>query len=177
MCSLRYIRAENLLVNTWAPLWSGIVDSSLWDEPDHVCKVFLTMMAVKDADHIVRFSAYQIAKKSRKTEAEVLDALRILSSPDTKRLEPQEFEGRRIKSVEEGWLILNGEKYRSKISLEMKRARNRRAQAVFRERKKKARGPMAGETAYVKVFENEGPEAADRMLRETSPPYITNGSM
>lgn len=99
-------------------------------------KVFLTMMALKDADHICRHSAYELGQKSRKDERVVLEALKILSSPDTKRLEPQPFEGRRIKAVEEGWLILNGEKYREMVSIEMKRARNRKAQAAWRSREK-----------------------------------------
>lgn len=123
---------------SWSPLWSGIVDSSIWCEPDHVRIIFVTMLALKDADHIYRGTAFQLSRRANKTEAEVLDALKILSAPDTRRAENQEFEGRRIEAVEEGWLILNGEKYRQLVSIEMKRARNRRAQAAFRERQKAA---------------------------------------
>lgn len=119
-------------MNTWAPLWSGIVDSSIWSEPDYVCKIFLTMLALKDADHVVRLNAYQLASRSKKTEAEVLDALKILSSPDTRRIEKQPHDGRRIKMVEDGFLILNGEKYKSMVREEMKKARWRRAQAAYR---------------------------------------------
>jgi hypothetical protein len=99
-------------MDTFAPIFSKIVDSSLWDEPDYVVKVFLTMLAKKDMDHVVRGNAYNIKIWSRKTEKEVMDALKILSSPDKKRMEPQEHEGRRIKKVEDGWLILNGANYR-----------------------------------------------------------------
>lgn len=113
-------------MNTFAPLFSTIVDSSLWCEPDHVVKVFLTMMAKKDADMIVRGSAFNIAQWAKKTEAETLDALKILSSPDTKRIEKQAFEGRRIERVEEGWLILNGKFYRELMVKENERARKRR---------------------------------------------------
>src|SRR5574340_653967 len=138
--------------NTWSPLWSGIVDSSIWDESDTVCKVFLTMLALNDSDHIVRLNAYQLGQRSRKSEVEVLEALKVLSSPDTKRVEGQEFEGRRIRSVEEGWLILNGEKYREKVQLEMRRARNRRAQAKWREKQKsKMNGTLAGEKTYLET--------------------------
>lgn len=99
-------------MNQWTPLWSMIVESSLWqDEDDATCKVFITMMAIKDPDHVVRFSAYQIGKKANKTEKEVLEALKILSSPDKRRLEPQEFEGRRIEKRPDGWFMLNGQKY------------------------------------------------------------------
>ncbi len=146
-------------MNTWAPLWSGIVESSIWDEPDSVVKVFLTMLAIKDADHVVRKSAYQISKLSRKSEVEVLDALKVLCHPDSIRKEKQPFDGRRIKAVEGGWLVLNGEKYRGMISLEMKRARNRRAQAAFRERnKEKTRPdfnrPLKGELEHIAAEKN-----------------------
>jgi hypothetical protein len=141
-------------MRTWAPLWSSIVDSSIWAEPDFVCKVFLTMMALKDADHVYRGTAFNLAMRSHKTEVEVLEALKILSSPDSKRVEPQPHGGRRIKAVEEGWLILNGEKYRALVSLEMRRARNRRSQAAYRERQRLLAGkPLAGEEQQVRQWE------------------------
>lgn len=121
-------------MNTWTPLWSGIVDSSIWSESDLVVKIFVTMLALKDSDHVCRLSAYQIASRAKKTEVEVLEALKVLSSPDLNRIEPQPHEGRRISMVEDGWLVLNGDLYRKKISQEMTKARNRRAQAAFRER-------------------------------------------
>lgn len=112
------------------------MDSSIWDEPDNVFRTFIAMMALKDADHIVRLTPYQLSRRIRRSEKEVMEALIILSNPDTRREEKQEFEGRRIEAVDEGWLVLNGPKYRAMVSLEMRRARNRRSQAAFRERQK-----------------------------------------
>lgn len=154
-------------MNTWAPLWCGIVGSSIWDEDDFVVKVFLTMLALKDADHIVRLNAYQLAQRcgKGKTELQVMEALKVLMSPDTKRLEKQEFDGRRIKAVEEGWLVLNGEKYRAMVSLEMKRARNRKAQAAWRARKKRNESrPLPGEVAYENALNNGNDAEAERIL-------------
>jgi hypothetical protein len=88
-----------------------IVDSSIWEEEDYVCKIFITLLAIKDPDHVCRFNAYQIGKKANKSEQDVLKALEILSSPDRRRIEPQPNEGRRIERVADGWLILNGQKY------------------------------------------------------------------
>lgn len=105
-----------VIMSGWAPIWSMIVDSSLWEEPDCVCKVFVTMLALKDHDHIVRLDSYKLAKKAHKTEQEVVEALKVLSSPDTRRIAPQEFDGRRIEKVLDGWLILNGEKYKQMMS-------------------------------------------------------------
>lgn len=146
-------------MNHWAPIWSMTVDSSLRDESDLVVKVFVTMLALKDADHIVRRNAYQLGKDARKSEAEVLEALGVLSSPDKRRIEKQEFDGRRIQKVEAGWLVLNGEKYRSMMSLEMRRARNRRAQAAYRERRQSK--PLKGELEYVSAAKNG---AVERVL-------------
>lgn len=163
-------------MNTWAPIWSASPDSSLWDESDVVFKVFWTMMAIKDADHVVRFSAYQIGRKARKTEHETLEALRVLSEPDTKRLEPQEYDGRRIEKVEDGWLILNGQKYRDKVSDEMKKARNRKAQAAWRLRQKST--PLPGESAAVKAEASGDQAGADRITEASLPdPVLTEAEV
>jgi hypothetical protein len=147
----------------FTPLWSGIVDSSLWDEPDYVVKVFVTMLAIKDPDFIVRKTAYQIARQARKTEAEVLEALKILAAPDTKRLEPQPYNGRRLEKVKDGWLILNGEKYQEKMVQHFKRARWARAQAAKRERDRQKKGPTGSETASAKAYGDGDLETADAL--------------
>jgi hypothetical protein len=117
---------DSVDMNTWTPLFSKIVDSSLWSAPDFVCKVFVTMMALKDADQVVRYNAYALGKKcwpgDPKAEKRALEALKYLSSPDKERIEPQPHEGRRIQKVEGGWLLLNGQEYE-----DLMRALNRRA--------------------------------------------------
>lgn len=154
-------------MNVWSPLFNGIVESSIWDEPDFVVKVFLTMLAIKDPDFIVRKSAYQLGTLSRKDEVEVLDALKVLSSPDTRRKEPQQFEGRRIKAVKEGWLILNAEKYRDLAREEMRKARNRRSQAAFRERNK---GKMYPGTTVPRSADQDRRDLAKK-IPSNIPPY------
>lgn len=142
-------------MNSWSPLWSMIVDSSIWGEPDYVCKIFITMLALKDADHVVRLNAYQLGQRARKPEEEVIRALKILSSPDKRRLEEQEFEGRRIEKVADGWLILNGQKYRDKIKQLRRREYKAEWQKGYRNRKK----ALPGEKAYV-AAEKAGASAA-----------------
>ena len=93
----------------------SIIDSSLWTEPYYVRVLFVTLMALKDKNFIVKHSAFAIGQRGHMSEREVLDGLAVLASPDKKRLEPQLFEGRRIQKVEDGWLILNGAKYRKLI--------------------------------------------------------------
>lgn len=137
-------------MRTFTPLWSGIVNSSLWSEPDTVVKVFLTMLAVKDHNHVVSLDTYGIAQLAKKGELEVLEALKVLASPDTKRQIAQEFDGRRIQAVADGWLILNGAKYREMMSKQAKLERDRRAQKAYREKKKLKRGtPSPGENRFI----------------------------
>jgi hypothetical protein len=138
-----------------------IVDSSLWSEDDFICKIFITMLALKDSDDVCRLNAYQLAMRSHKTEKEVLEALKVLSSPDTLRVEPQPFESRRIQAVEDGWKILNGEKYREMVRDEMKKARWRRAKANQR------RKQMEKEDAAIAAqFAGKNPPPAPRGYEE-----------
>jgi hypothetical protein len=128
-------------MDRYSPIWSKIVDSSLWEEPDFVVKVFITMIAKKDMDDIVRGNAYNIARWSRKEESEVIEALRILSSPDTRRLEPQEFEGRRIEKCDEGYKVLKGKYYRDLMFSASRKEYKRVKQAEYRERDRSVQTP------------------------------------
>lgn len=121
-------------MNSWAPLSDGIVDSSIWEEPDHVFRVFIGMMSLKGADHIVRLDSYKLSRRLHMEHPVVLDALKVLESPDTKRPD-QPHDGRRLQAVEGGWFFLNGEGYREQVKLIMKRARDARAQANYRAKK------------------------------------------
>lgn len=107
-------------MSCWSPLWSQIVNSSLWREPYHVRILFTSMLAVKDRNFIVYGDSFKLSDIAKITEEEAIDGLRVLSSPDTKRIAPQEYEGRRIRAVEGGWLILNAQKYRDMVRREYK---------------------------------------------------------
>ena len=124
---------------------------------------FITMMAKKDSDHVVRASAFNLARWANKTEAEVLDALTILSSPDTRRLEPQEFEGRRIAKVEGGWLMLNGQKYEDQMKKLAEQARKARWARNHRAGLKNGK-PLPGELEHMKNVDQLGQEEAERRL-------------
>jgi hypothetical protein len=140
-------------MDTWSPLSSRIVDSSLWEEDDIVIKVFLTMLAKKDADNVVRGSAFNISRWAKKTEEETLKALKVLSSPDTRRIEPQAFDGRRIGKVDDGWLILNADYYRSMISKFKRKDYNRQWMAEYRAMEKKL---TPGQKDYIKRVRDMG---------------------
>jgi hypothetical protein len=156
--------------DSWIPLWSSIVESSLWEEPDVVVKVFLTMMAKKDSDHVVRADPYRIAKWANKTEAEVISALKVLEAPDRRKISRQKDEGRRIRPVEGGWLIINGEKYREEIQKLFYRARRAELQRDYRKRQKQkpGGGPQATEREQERAFENGEVDADGVSVRASS---------
>lgn len=112
------------------------------------------MLALKESDHVVRLTAYQLHRRANITEKEVIDGLKVLSSPDKRRMEPQPFDGRRIKKVEDGWLILNGQKYEDLMRLLSRRAYNARKQAEYREKAKQFRPPMPKKASEQQAIKN-----------------------
>lgn len=142
-------------------------------EEDWVFKIWIALLLLKDSDFVVRSTPFQIAQRARKSEQQVLEALKILSSPDTKRIEKQAYDGRRIVAVEEGWLILNGDKYTALMKEEMKRAKNRRAQQAFRDRKKARVAKENGADSTARS-PDEGQARQDEVLRRhVSEPKIS----
>lgn len=161
-------------VNTWSPIFSKIVDSSLWSEPDFVVKVFLTLLAKKDADQVARLTAYAIGKlcwpKDDEAEKRVLEALSILASPDTKRVEPQPHEGRRIQKVEGGWYLLNGRFYEEMMRRQNRRDYQKDKQAEYRKRKKDQ--PLKGESEYMDALRDGATrEQLDKIVIQSLPKY------
>ena len=138
-------------MNTFAPLFSGIVESSVWREPYHVRVLWVTMLAIKDFDHIVRKNPFQLADRAKITEGECDEALKILAGPDTRR-KGQPFDGRRIEAVEDGWLILNGQHYEDQMRKISRRFYKARKQREYRRKEAEAKGcgPLPGETNAVR---------------------------
>jgi hypothetical protein len=142
--------------NSFAPIFTSMLDSSIWQEPYTVRLVWIAMLPLKEADHVVRYNAFQIARRANMTEQEVIDALKVLESPDTRRIEPQPYEGRRIQRVPDGWLILNGQKFEDLMRTLSTRAYNARKQREYRGAKKGKSGPsgLAGEAEHLRMEAN-----------------------
>lgn len=119
-------------------MWQDMLDSSIWEEPDIVFRVWITMLLLADYDHVVRKSPYAIAKRAGRSQEEVAEALKVLESPDRRRSDPQLKDGRRIERMEDGfWLILNGEKYQ-----ELMKKANRRAYKLKWQNEKRSAARM-----------------------------------
>jgi hypothetical protein len=137
-----------LSMSQYFPVFEDIVDSSLWEEPDFVVKVFLTMLAKKKRGGFVWGTVFNLSRWAKMSEEKAAEALKVLESPDTRRLEPQEFDGRRIEKVEGGWLILNAETYQKKMQEVNARLSNAERQARYRERMAAAPVPEAASSAF-----------------------------
>jgi hypothetical protein len=144
-------------MNTFTPIFAEITDSSIWEEPYHVRLLWLTMLARRQADHVVYADAYKLKKWANITMEETEDALRILSQPDERR-KGQEHEGRRIQKVEGGWLILNGQKYQDLMRMISERVRKARWARENRGKTLPHGKPLPGETAYDQACRQGDPE-------------------
>lgn len=118
-------------------LFTKILDSSIWLEPNHVRLVWITFLAVMDQDGIVALSGVgNVANRARVNEEEAADAIRSLESADYHNPD-QENDGRRIERVPGvGWFVLNAAKYRDVIKSETAREANRERVAKHRMLKK-----------------------------------------
>lgn len=112
-------------------LFSSIVTSSIWTENAHTKVVWVTMLALADADGDVWASVGGLAKAAGVTREQCAAALERFLAPDPDS-RTKEYEGRRITVVDGGWRLLNYKKYR-----EMGRSEDRRE--YFREKKREQR--------------------------------------
>jgi len=118
-------------------LWSKILDSSIWMESKETRLVWITMLAMKDAEGVVLAAPANLAHRARVSDDECQAALHVFLNPD-KQTPNAPHEGRRIREVPGGWVILNHDVYR--FSTEAKREFWRQQKAAQREAADQAAG-------------------------------------
>jgi len=105
----------------YGKLFSSITDSSLWTRPSDTCKLFMTMIAMANRGGCVYASRSGLARRAVLVDATLQPDARFeaaiadLESPDAEsgdRERAPENEGRRIRPIAGGWLILNYSYYR-----------------------------------------------------------------
>lgn len=115
--------------------WDQLVDSPVWQLPPHVAKLFVTLLALQDKDHVVRKSDLNIKLRAQLEHDEVVSAIDYLTVDD------------HVARVTDGYLrIIEGEKYASVIAKLIQRARNAKWMREKRAAKKPKisdPGPMA----------------------------------
>jgi len=148
---------------SYAKLWSSVTRSSLWQrESNEVRILFITMLAIADAEGYVGSSVPGLAKEACLAVEEIRDALNVLESPDPDSRDPAN-EGRRIKKAHRGWIILNYRKHRDG---EQRRTR-RREQA--RERQKRLRARRNAEREAAKNAAANGQTASQLVTGHNAP--------
>ncbi len=121
----------------YTKLWSHILNSTVWNEDDQTRLVWITMLALSDMGGYVAGSIPGLAHQARVSIQSCEKALIILESPDNYS-RTKEHEGRRIKTVDGGWMILNYEKHREAAAEDLRRQQNRERARRFRENKRNA---------------------------------------
>jgi hypothetical protein len=100
------------MTSGWTKLHSTILDSSVWQEPAHVRLVWITMLAMADADGVIEASIGGLAHRARVTREECVEALQRFLGPDPDSRDGTT--GERIEALTGGWLVLNHASYRDK---------------------------------------------------------------
>lgn len=99
----------------FAKLSSTIIDSSIWNEDDHVIRVWIAFLAKKDDSGFVETSysgMRRICNIKNDIDGKKFDhAIKVLESPDIES-KTKDFEGRRIERLDDGWIVLNHDKFR-----------------------------------------------------------------
>lgn len=114
-------------------LFSNIVTSTIWAEDDKTRIVFVTMLAIADAQGEVSGSIPGLANLARVDLDACERALAKLEGPDPYSRTKTD-EGRRIRPVDGGWQIINYAKYRGMLSAEDRREYKRIKQREYRQR-------------------------------------------
>lgn len=97
----------------YTPLFNSIVTSSVWNEDSETRIVWITLLALADAEGKVEGSISGLAPVARVPLKACEKALERLKAPD-KYSRTEDFEGRRITETEGGWLILNHQRFRER---------------------------------------------------------------
>jgi hypothetical protein len=119
----------------YAKVFEGLLTSSLWcDEPDHVLRVFLTLLLkAQPEDGHVDMVESALAGLARVTPAKCRDAIQRLEAPDLNS-KSQEYGGARIARVPRGWIIINYKKYRDYRTKSQMQAAERQQRKRLREK-------------------------------------------
>lgn len=119
----------------YVKLFASLIHSTVWLEPDHVRLVWVAMMAMSSRDGEVLASIPGLARAAVVPLDKCEEALARLAEPDPYSRNP-DHEGRRIVAIRGGWLLLNHQVYRDKLSQDDRREQDRIRSQRYRDRAK-----------------------------------------
>lgn len=147
-------------MSNFVKLYSSILDSSIWFEPDHVLRVWLALLALSDPRGMVEASPLGLQKRSNVASDDLFaDAIRRLEGPDPHSKTP-DHEGRRIERVKGGWFIFNYRAYRER-NTSTERVRAHRERVKGESVTSETRGNSSSPSSSVVELPKEGEEKRD----------------
>lgn len=147
-------------------LKSSIIYSTIWEEDAETCKVWVTMLAMRNKDGEIFSSLPGLAHVARIGLDKTVEAVQKFLSPD-KNSSTKEFEGRRIEEIGGGWRLLNHEKVKAEAQAANKGAymkeymQKRRAKIPKSQDKPASEAYRSRERRAVKAAENGNENLAD----------------
>jgi len=116
-------------------MFSSLITSSIWSEDDKTRIMWITILAVTDADGFCNAALPGLSAVARMSLSDAEKCIKKLESPD-EHSRSMEMEGRRIERVDGGWFVINYAKYRDKARIETRREYLRNKQRERRENHK-----------------------------------------
>jgi hypothetical protein len=140
-------------------IFTKILDSSIWLEPNATRIVWITFLAAMDEEGFVQFASIRnVAHRANVSIEDAQSAVASLEGPDPDSGDPHE-DGRRIEKVEGGWTVLNADKHRKIATREHQKALNR--ERVKRHRLSKCNASVMGGNESVTPSEAEANAEAE----------------
>lgn len=137
--------------DTYTKLFSSITESTVWGEPYSTRVVWVTMLAMTDAQGDVYGSIPGLARRANVTLEEVEKALSAFLSPDPYS-RTQDDDGRRIAVIDGGWRLINHKKYG-----QVRNAEERRDYKREWDRKNRSRNPTESDKSDTNPTESDNP--------------------
>jgi hypothetical protein len=159
------------LSDGFTKLFGSLIHSTIWREKDHVRLVWITMLAMVNRHGVVEASLPGVADAARVTIEECEEAIARLHAPDPYS-RSKAHEGRRIKTVDGGWQLLNYDTYRRRMSAEDQREKAAERQQRFRDNHPKPRTTSERPSPNVteRPPERSGDDSAERSPERSPEP-------
>jgi hypothetical protein len=155
-------------------LFSSILDSTIWQEPNDTKVLWITLLAMSDRNGEVHASIPGIARRAGISLDSCERALGSLMAADPYSRN-KDHHGRRIAEIDGGWGLLNHAKYRELLSVEERREYNRRKQAESRAKRASASNGVKQcqqKSAMSAHTEAEAEAEADKGISPPSTPSL-----
>lgn len=147
----------------YVKVFGSLIHSTLWQEEPPIKVVWVTMLALADAQGEVQASIPGLAKAAGVSILQCEEALAKFLSPDPYS-RSKEAEGRRIEVIDGGWELINYIKYRKLKSSEQELEGNAIRQARYRERERAKKQSVTAVTGN----NTESPHIDETNLDETN---------